>query len=342
MDARNARLVRLLDDQDGLFTQKQVAPLGYPWSRVRHHIDTGRWVRVLHGVYSASAGPLTRGRLLRAALLYGGSSSVLSHDTAAEEWGLTRVDGRVAMSDPIHITVPYGRSAVNAEPTTLSAAVHGGHPVSGVGEVIHPGVAVHRSRAMNHIVHASVLPRTSLADTALDIATAADTPRAAMTSLVGSLTSRRVSLHDIRDRIEKRPPFRYRKQIDDAVQWVADGVQSVLELRYVLDVELAHGLPSGKKQSPVAVDGRTLYEDVDYTPHGVPLIVRLDGQQFHSSAGVVFRDRRRDNAAELADRPRLVFGWQDVDSDPCAVARDVAQVLRREGWTGSMHPCARE
>jgi hypothetical protein len=59
---------------------------------------------------------------------------------------------------------------------------------------------------------------------------------------------------------------------------------------------------------PHVVDGPILYGDVDYSPTGVPLIVRLDGQQYHSAQQSRFRDRRRDNAAELADRPRLVYG----------------------------------
>lgn len=122
---------------------------------------------------------------------------------------------------------------------------------------------------------------------------------------------------------------------------LSEGVQSVLEYRYAVDVEQAHGLPVARRQSAVVVDGRTLFEDCDYTDHGVPLIVRLDGRQWHSRAEIAFRDRRRDNAAELADRPRLVFGYDEVESDPCGVASDVEHVLQREGWRRILpNPCA--
>ena len=70
------------------------------------------------------------------------------------------------------------------------------------------------------------------------------------------------------------------------------------------------------------------------------LTVRLDGRRFHSMQEVAFRDRRRDNASELAGRARLVFGYEEVSSDPCGVAGDVAQVLRREGWEGELTSCA--
>jgi hypothetical protein len=87
------------------------------------------------------------------------------------------------------------------------------------------------------------------------------------------------------------------------------------------------------------VDGRLLWEDATYDHVGVSLTVRLDGRRWHSAPGVAFRDRRRDNAAELAGRHRLVYGWRDVSADPCAVAREITTVLRRCGWTGPLRPC---
>ena len=77
---------------------------------------------------------------------------------------------------------------------------------------------------------------------------------------------------------------------------------------------------------------------------GVPLIVRLDGRWAHSMAEVAFRDRRRDNAAELAGRPRLVYGFDEVMKTPCQVAHEVETVLRRGGWvrtqSGACGTCA--
>lgn len=75
------------------------------------------------------------------------------------------------------------------------------------------------------------------------------------------------------------------------------------------------------------VDGYTLWEDAVYDNLGVPLTVRLDGRAYHSHPEVAFRDRRRDNAAELAGRARLVFGWRDLREDACGAAREVLTVL---------------
>lgn len=125
---------------------------------------------------------------------------------------------------------------------------------------------------------------------------------------------------------------RYKRALADAVTLLADGVQSILEYHYAVDVEQAHGLPKALRQGTVVVDGRTLYEDCDYSECGVPLIVRLDGRVAHSMAESAFRDRRRDNAAELANRPRLTFGFEEVAGKPCEVAQEVDRVLTREGW----------
>jgi hypothetical protein len=121
---------------------------------------------------------------------------------------------------------------------------------------------------------------------------------------------------------------------------VRNGVLSPLEELYAIVVEQAHGLPAAKRQAPFLVDGVTLWEDAVYDDVGVPLTVRLDGRT-HLLSRVAFRDRRRDNAAELVGRSRLTFGWDDLYSDPCGGARDVATVLQRHGWRGQMEPCPR-
>ncbi|GAB2631550.1 hypothetical protein GCM10027068_08000 [Prescottella soli] len=333
-------LQRLVDAQCGMVTQPQVKVLGYGRGRVRHLLDTGRWRRVLQGVYAVTNGPLTREMTLSAALLYGGDHAMLSHRTAVEEWGMFEVDETV----PVHVTVPYGKSSRPQAATETLPARASTHPVLRPGSLLHPGVVVHRSRAHRHIGVDAMRPRTSKADTALDVAIAESSARQAYVSLITTVTNSRIRLADIRQRMNERRPRRYRRALDSAVALLADGVQSVLEYHYAVDVEQAHGLPPARRQGPVIVDGRTLYEDVDYSGCGVPLIVRLDGRWAHSMREVQFRDRRRDNAAELADRPRLVYGMDEVGGMPCVVAQEVESVLTREGWrrdyAGRCRACA--
>ncbi|OZD09131.1 hypothetical protein CH275_02480 [Rhodococcus sp. 06-235-1A] len=326
----------LIDTQWGLFTQSQVTELGYSRNRVRALVDSGAWIAVLRGVYSIFTGPLTRQRTLMAALLYGGGHAMLSHRSAAEEWAFCEPDPAAA----VHVTVPYGKSACNQRPTVRSGPTVGTRLVAGIGSSLHPGVVVHRSRAHRHIGVPGDMPRTTLVDTALDLAVSEPTPEQAFHSLVSSVTQRRIRLTDVREQIAVRRPYRYLSTLTEAIDLLATGVQSVLELEYATNVEAAHGLPTTERQSAVQVDGRTLYEDVVYRVGSRTVTVRLDGRRFHSMREVAFRDRRRDNAAELAGRARLVFGYEEVSSDPCGVARDVALVLQREGWDGEPTSCA--
>ena len=335
-DFGKSDIQKLFDDRTGLVTQAELTDAGIGRGAVRHLLDTGRWQRVLQGVYAVSSGPLTRTMVLEAALLYGGGAAMLSHRTAAEIWGMLPVDDTA----PVHITVPVGKSALPQRATVRAAGPKAKLPVSKPSASLHPGVAVHRSRAHAHIGVDARLPRTTKVDTALDLATAQPSPREAYLSLISTVTNAGLRVHDVRRRLEERPPFRYRGPLAEAVMLLADGVQSVLEYHYAIDVERAHALPVATRQAPTVVDGRTLYEDCTYDGAGCPLTVRLDGRWAHSMAEVVFRDRRRDNAAELAGRARLVFGYQEVASSPCQVAREVETVLTRLGWVRDVpNPC---
>lgn len=327
-------LQRLLDTQYGLISAPQAAAHGYTRKHVQYLLESGQWQKPLFAVYAVTTGPLTRPMVLRAALLYGGSAAVLSHDTAAEEWGMMPV----AHDAPVHLTVPYGRSAHSQPPTTFRPPIRPHEPVPQLGKVLHPGVVVHRSRAFEHIAVPSDPLRTSIADTALDLAVAMPTARHAYGSIVASVTNGRIGLSQIRARIEKRKPRRYNRAIEDACSMIAGGIQSVLELHYALDVEQAHGLPAGIRQGPVVVDGITLYEDVRYDECGSDLIIRLDGHKWHSSRKVRRRDRRRTNAATLAGADQLVYGWEEVHDEACLVADEVRTVLGRCGWWG-VNPC---
>lgn len=308
-DVWDARLLA----QAGIVHVAQLRAWGVSAATIAAQVEAQRWRRVVHSVYATFTGPLPRDSGIAAALLYGGSAAVLSHRSAAEEWNLVaRTEG------PVHITLPYGASAISQPELII----------------------VHRSRAYRHIVVAADPPRTSRADTAIDVAVEEVNARRARTVLTSLLTGGGVRPLDVERRLQERPPRRYRRALEAAVSLVRDGVQSVLEELYALEVERAHGLPVACRQSPFVVDGVTLWEDAVYDHVGVPLTVRLDGRT-HLRADVAFRDRRRDNAAELAGRARLTFGWADLSEDPCGGAAEVATVLRRHGWDGDLLRCPR-
>ena len=46
----------------------------------------------------------------------------------------------------------------------------------------------------------------------------------------------------------------------------------------------------------------------------------------------------RDNRSALRSETTLRYGWADVTGRRCAVARQVASLLRDRGWTGPTDP----
>ncbi|WP_051116298.1 hypothetical protein [Amycolatopsis nigrescens] len=314
-DQRQGEWHGLLIEQHGLITNRQATALGITPQTIRSNVSALRWQPVMHGVYATFTGPLPRETRLMAALLYAGAPAVLSHRTAAEEWGMLPIDD----GQPLHVTVPYNCSAVSRLPL----------------------VAVHRSRAFHHIATVDTpLPRTSRADTIIDVAVQEDTGSQVRTRFIALAGSAPVSMVALARQVELRPPHRFRTAVWEALQLMQGGALSALEAEYALHVESAHGLPAPQRQTPVSVNGRTLWEDITYDNVGVPLTTRLDGRETHATPGVAFRDRERDNAAELADRSRLVYGWADVTTAPCQVAAQVLTVLHRAGWKGAAHPCS--
>jgi hypothetical protein len=295
--------------QDDMITRQQVLAEGGTDEWIEAQIAGGRWLRIGRKVFKTTTGEPTRRQRERAALLCAGTEAALSHRSAADRFGLhDRDDG------PVHITVPYGRSA---DP--------------------HPGVVIHRSRAFDRIViDREDLPTVSAADTCIDLAVLEPDARQGMRTLLHAALSMRVPAERLRTVLEVRRPKRYATALRHAAEMLADGVGSVLEARYLVDVEQAHGIPTATRQAPVTVEGVERYEDCRYDMPGGELIVRLDGWRWHSDPRVAVIDRARDNAAELAGRARLTFGWDEVIRDPCRVAATVATRLRQLGWSG---PC---
>lgn len=125
---------------------------------------------------------------------------------------------------------------------------------------------------------------------------------------------------------------RHRVDILEVITDHLAGVESLLEHRYIRDVEKKHGLASAQRQVHMRA-GRC---DVLYGDQR--LVVELDGRAFHKDR---FRDARRDNANLLDGYVTLRYGWHDVVTDPCLVAEQVATQLTARGWTGTPRRCPR-
>ncbi len=151
--------------------------------------------------------------------------------------------------------------------------------------------------------------------------------------LADVVSGRRTTPDRLLAALEERPRLRHRRLLRQVLGDVGDGVHSVLERAYRRDVELAHGLPDGRRQVRLAGRSDVLYEECG-------VVVELDGRLGHVGAGV-FRDLDRDNRTMLSNLLTLRFGHHDVTSRPCDVADQVGRALAARGWDGAVHACRR-
>lgn len=304
----------MLDDiiktQAGAITRAQALQCGWSSSAVAHQLAIGRWQRLHHGVYAVFSGPVPRECHRWAAILRAGVDAVLSHETAAELIGLCEP------SSAIHVTIPSDRRI-----TSLA------------------GVTLHGSRRAVAIRHPGrTPPQTRVEETVLDLTQLAHSLERALGWLTKACGQRLTTPTRLGAALDLRKKVRWRTELTGALADVADGCHSALERRYLHDVERAHGLPRGKRQAVRSTSAGRRYDDVRYDGFGI--VVELDGRAAHPDEER-WRDLRRDNAATVSGDRVLRYGWSDVSADPCAVAAQVAVVLRHSGWQGPARTCTR-
>ncbi len=139
-----------------------------------------------------------------------------------------------------------------------------------------------------------------------------------------------MSASDLLVALDERPRLRHRGALRPIIAEVAAGSHSLLELRYLHDVERRHGLPTGQRQRAVDCE----FTDVFYPG----LQVELDGR-LHLVPHQRWRDLDRDNRATLRGESTLRYGWFDIVGRPCAAAVQVLTILRRSQPALTARPC---
>jgi very-short-patch-repair endonuclease len=121
----------------------------------------------------------------------------------------------------------------------------------------------------------------------------------------------------------------------DVLADVDAGAHNTAEVRYVRDVERAHGLPVATRQRS-AGGGSRVHDNV-YEEYG--LVVEVDGRLKHGGWDKRVRDGRRDRRALLSTGVTIRVFWGDVCGLRCHTAVEVGQILGARGWAGRPHPC---
>ncbi len=299
----------LLQRQHGVLSREQALACGLSQDAIQERLVRGKWQRTHRGVYAAFSGRAGREAQLWSAVLRLGPGAVISHQTAAELDGLAD-----RPSEVIHLTTPAGRRP---------------RPVE--------GVRVHRSRRLDDARHPARLPpRTRTEETVLDLVDAAPTLNEALSWVTRACGRRLTTSQRLLAALRRRTRIRWRAELQEGLADAGRGAQSLLELRYLRNVERVHGLPEGRRQHPAKRSGRQQWDDVVYEKYRT--VVELDGRVGHVHDGR-WRDMERDNAVAAGGRLPLRYGWFDVTERSCKAASQVAQVLQQSGWTGSPRRC---
>src|SRR5215471_12310745 len=206
----------LLALQQGVITRRQALAAGLTDKAIAGRLDGGRWQRLHTGVYATFSGQVPRLATLWAAVLRAGPRAVLSHQTAAELYGLL---GTVA--PVIHVTVPSGSPVARPQ-----------------------GVLLHYSHRLEAARHPTLLPpRTRVEDCLLDMAEKAGGVDEAIGLVLSASAKRRTTPERIYAAARRRRRLRWRAEIVQALGAAREGAHSLLEFRYGTRVEQPHDLP---------------------------------------------------------------------------------------------------
>ncbi|MFF0343773.1 hypothetical protein [Kribbella sp. NPDC004875] len=303
---RDVGIDALIHAQTQVVSRVQLLAAGWTEPRIRRPLRSRRWRAVHPGVYITRTGPIGYAERLIAALLYAGPEAAWSHYTAAEQLGLLTPDP----ARPVFVTIPEYRRVLPRRDVVILRDAHWADRLAALAP-----------------------PRRTAAHAVLDIVGSARSLDEAAAVIAASCQSGRVVPADIVDALQDRPRLRHRRALRPILTDVAEGVHSLLELRYLRDVERRHGLPRGVRQR--AVEGE--FTDVYYDGFG--LVVELDGR-LHLVPRQRWRDLDRDNRATLRAEATLRYGWFDVTERACAAAVQVLEVMRRTHPFLDAAPCS--
>lgn len=303
------RLARLVRRQNGVVSLAELAAVGVSKATAYRRVGDGEWRRLLPGIFLASHGQPTFEQKVGAASQWSANHRAVFHlETAAFLHRLIKSPPRA-----VQLLVPFDSSLRTRSPY----------------------VQITRTRLP--IRSFSNPPRTPLAQTVADMIHAAPTEAEALEIMISAIR-RRLRIEQLRSEVARRHFFRHRSFVGQLLELPREGIESHLELRYVKDVERAHGLPRSAGQRNEMIRGQWIRSDRWYRDYKVRC--ELDGELAHPGRASD-ADVMRDNEVRvLLDETTLRYRWPQVTNMPCTVAAQVAQVLHDRGWTGTPQRCS--
>jgi hypothetical protein len=309
---KEAEIQELLRTQEGVISRRQVLAAGSNDVEIERRLRRREWARIHPGVYVEHTGPPTWSQLAWAAVLYHWPAA-LAGDTALAAQRVRGYEQRTG--SPIEVSVDRDRRVVRRL-----------------------GIVVRQHARFESLCQMQLdPPRQRLEHALLGVASRKRALDRSVGVLADAVQQGRTTPRRLIEALDERPRLRHRALLRMVLVDVQSGVHSVLEHRYLVDVERAHGLPTGKRQRRTQLDGFITFRDVDYVDHG--LTVELDGRIGHTEVEDQWSDLERDVSTITAGDVTLRGGWVHV-LDPCRLAVAVARVLVSLGWSGWITPCS--
>lgn len=306
-------LQRLLRSQDGVVGWSQLIRLGASRTDLRRLLSRGELVTIHPRVYVNHSGSPTRRQREWAAVL-ACAPAALHRESALDAHGMTR-DRTPSLHHATEIHLLVDRQRRVTPP---------------------PGVTIERVRDRSAWVQDNRRPPRALFDYAL-LKAAADRGEADAIALMSDAVHQGLTTPTrLLGVIARLPRLPRRAMLGEVLADVEAGTRSVLEHRYLHDVERAHALPEGVRQLREVTVSGIVQRDIRYAAQRT--LVELDGAFGHRDAVDRWTDLQRDLDAALADHLTLRPGWAQV-LEPCRLAVVVATVLRRRGWRGQPRSC---
>jgi very-short-patch-repair endonuclease len=297
----------LAANQYGVVTRAQLLNLGLTTDAIRHRLARGRLHAVHRGVYAVGRPELTQRGWWMAAVLACGDAAVLSHESAAQLWGIRRSRN------------PAPSGAQLRPPSLIDVSV------PGTTSRRRRGLRTHRrsdlpphDRTLRHRI-----PVTTPTRTLVDLATQLESSQleAAVNEADG------LGLIDperLRRYVEERPGVdgipALRKVLDRRIYTLTD---SELERRFLRLVRRA-ALPTPLTQQ------RLNGFRVDFYWPELGLVVEADSLRYHRTPSQQARDRLRDQAHTEAGLVPLRFTHWQITFEASRVGEVLRAVAERQ------------
>jgi very-short-patch-repair endonuclease len=281
-----------LKRQHHVVTHAQLLEFGLTRHAIAHRVRIGKLRRLWRGIYAVGEREPSREGWWMAAVLAAGPGAALSHESAAQLWGIRRWT-----RGPIHVSVPLTAFRTRA------------------------GIHIHRRAALAPVRHKGI-PVAGVVDAIVDIAPAVSVDE--LETVIGEADIRRLTdpekLRRALDGIPSRPGVAKVRRTLDRRTYVM--THTHLERRFLPLVRRA-GLPPPQSQRHI---GRAR---VDFVWPELELVIETDGLTYHRTAAQQAEDLRRDHTHAAEGRTPLRFSHGQIRYEAGHVLEVLTAVRQR-------------